>query len=85
MSEAIISLRNNPETGKKDVIIKLVSDADALPHEHEHDHKRLVDALLEGGTLKKKDLGEIWVERVSDLMPGECEETEEQQPRAIKQ
>ena len=34
MAEMTIRLRVNPETGKKDIIINLRSDEDALPHEH---------------------------------------------------
>ena len=47
MAEMTIRLRCDPETGKKDIIISLRSDADALPHEHEQQHRALVDKLLE--------------------------------------
>jgi hypothetical protein len=63
MAEMTIRLRCDPETGKKDIIISLRSDADALPHEHEQQHRALVDKLLEKGIVKAAELGEIIVER----------------------
>ena len=63
MPELTIRLRCDPATGKKDIIISLRSDEDALPHEHEQQHKALVDKLLEGGIIKANDLGKIIVER----------------------
>ena len=63
MAEMTIRLRTNPETGKKDIIISLRSDEDALPHEHEQQHRALVDRLIEGGMIKAGELGKITVER----------------------
>jgi hypothetical protein len=63
MAEMIIQLQIDPETGKKNVIIRYSSDADALPMEHEEDHRRLVDELIEGGALSAAELGKIVVER----------------------
>ena len=63
MAEMTIRLRCDPETGKKDIIITLRSDADALPHEHEQQHKALVDKLLEKGIVKATELGQVVVER----------------------
>jgi hypothetical protein len=66
MAEMTIRLRINPETGKKDIIIGLRSDEDALPHEHEQQHKALADRLINGGLLKAVELGQIVVEREED-------------------
>jgi FtsH ternary system domain X3-analog len=63
MAEMTIRLRCDPATGKKDIIISLRSDEDALPHEHEQQHRALVDKLIEGGVLKAGELGKIVVER----------------------
>ena len=41
MAEMTIRLRVNPGTGKKDIVISLRSDEDALPHEHEQQHRQL--------------------------------------------
>ena len=70
MAEMTIQLRINPETGKKDIIVSLSSDEDALPHEHEQQHRQLVDKLVEGGLLSAADAGDVIVER------------EEEQPQA---
>jgi hypothetical protein len=61
-----IRLRVNPQTGKKDIIIALSGDADALPHEHEQQHRALVDKLIEGGLVKAGEVGKISVEREED-------------------
>jgi hypothetical protein len=63
MAEMTISLRCDPATGKKDIIITLHSDADALPHEHEQMHQQLVEKLIHGGLLKAAEVGTIVVER----------------------
>jgi FtsH ternary system domain X3-analog len=60
MAELTIMLRRDPTTGKQNVIIKLDSDADALPYEHEQMHRELVEKLL-GKSLE--DFGEVIVER----------------------
>ena len=63
MPELTIRLRCDPQTGKKDIIITLRSDEDALPHEHEQQHKALVEKLIHGGILKASEVGQIVVER----------------------
>lgn len=64
MAEMIIMLRRDPQTGKQNIIIKLNSDADALPQEHEQMHRELVEKLI-GKGLDPEDLGELIVERES--------------------
>jgi hypothetical protein len=64
VAEVTIRLVIDRATGKKDVVISYSTDADALPMEHEDEHKRLVDRLIEGGALSAADLGKIVVERV---------------------
>ncbi len=63
MAEMTIRLRCDPATGKKDIIIDLKSDDDALPLEHEQQHRALVEKLIEGGLVKAGELGQIIVER----------------------
>jgi hypothetical protein len=63
MAEMTIRLRVNPETGKKDIVINLRSDEDALPQEHEQQHRQLVDKLIEGGVLGAGEAGDVVVER----------------------
>jgi hypothetical protein len=62
-----ISLRCDPATGKKDIIVKLHSDPDSLPMEHEQQHRALVDKLIEGGVLKASEAGKVVVERQDDV------------------
>jgi hypothetical protein len=68
MSEMLIILRRDPATGKQNIVVKLDSDPDALPIEHEQLHKRLVEKLI-GKGLKPEDLGEVIVERDGDVRP----------------
>ena len=63
MADVIIRLVVDPHTGKKNVVIGYLSDSDALPLEHEEQHRRLVDALIQGGALAAAELGEIVIER----------------------
>src|SRR5690606_12668489 len=69
MGEVVIRLVVNKATGKKDVIISYASDADALPVEHEDEHRRVVDRLLEGGALRAAELGDVVIERVQGEPP----------------
>jgi hypothetical protein len=76
MAELLLRLEIDPVTGKKNVIIDYGSDEDALPMEHEEDHRRLVDRLIEGGALNAASLGKIIIRRDGDepvavLEPGE--------------
>jgi hypothetical protein len=65
MPEMTIRLRINPETGKKDILVDLRSDEDALPHEHEQRHRQLVHQLIERGWVSEGEIGEVIVERES--------------------
>ena len=66
MAEMTIRLRCDPQTGKRDIIVQLHSDADALPHEHEQLHRALVDKLVNGGVLKAGEAGKVIVEREAE-------------------
>jgi hypothetical protein len=66
MAEMTIRLRIDPHTGKKDIVIALSADADLLPHEHEEQHRKLVEKLIEGGLVKASEVGQIIVERVEE-------------------
>lgn len=63
MAEMTIRLQIDPDTGKKNIIVSLSSDADALPHEHEQQHRSLVDRLIQGGIVKASELGKVVIER----------------------
>ncbi|MCS6866686.1 MAG: hypothetical protein NZS48_16660 [Gemmata sp.] len=68
MAELTILLRRDPHTGKQNIIIKLDSDPDALPLEHEQMHRALVEKLI-GKGLRPEDLGELIVEREAEKAP----------------
>jgi hypothetical protein len=63
MAEMTIRLEIDPQTRKKNVVISYRSDEDAMPLEHEEEHRRLVNKLIEGGALNAAELGKIVVER----------------------
>lgn len=68
MAELLILLRRDPQTGKQNIIVKLDSDPDALPIEHEQLHRRLIEKLV-GKGLNPEDLGEIIIEREAEQAP----------------
>ncbi|MBM4282317.1 MAG: hypothetical protein FJ137_16700 [Deltaproteobacteria bacterium] len=46
MAELTIRFRHDKATGKRELVIHLESDDDVLGHEHERDHRRLVEQLI---------------------------------------
>lgn len=64
MGEVTIRLVSNKVTGKRDIYIEYESDDDALPHEHEKEHKGIVEQLLGKGILRPEEAGEVKVGRV---------------------
>ena len=63
MAEVTIRFRFNRKTGQKEMVISYESEEDALPHEHERDHRALAEQLL--GRKLDDDVGDIIVERVT--------------------
>ena len=63
MAEMIIMLRRDPNTGKQNILVKLDSEPDVLPIEHEQLHRQLVEKLVNGGIMKAGD--KLIVERES--------------------
>jgi hypothetical protein len=49
MADLILRLRVDPATGRRTIVIDYASDADALPMEHEEQHRALAEKVLEGG------------------------------------
>jgi hypothetical protein len=54
MAELVLRLRVDPVTGKRELVIDYASDADALPIEHEDEHRRLANAVVDGGLRSDK-------------------------------
>ena len=77
MAEITLRLRYNLQTGKKDLLIDYHSDDDALPMEHEEDHRQLVADLLGRGVLSEDEVGEVVVRR---LQPGSTPPLSETEP-----
>ena len=75
MAEMTIRLVCDPATGKKDIIVSLRSDEDALPHEHEALHRELVEKLIEGGVLARDEVGSLQIEREEDAPAAATQET----------
>jgi hypothetical protein len=75
MAEMTIMLRRDPNTGKQNIIIKLDSDPDALPLEHEQMHRELVAKVL---GKRPEDFGEVIVERESEAEPAQPISTPEE-------
>lgn len=50
MAEITIRFRHNAATGRRELVVHLESDSDVLVHEHERDHRRLVEQMT-GMTL----------------------------------
>ena len=87
MPELNIHLQIDPATGKKNLIIEYDSDSDALPHEHEEEHRALVNAVVEGGLLKAEELGKVMVTRgqVISLEEQADKKAEEDERESIEQ
>lgn len=86
MPEMTIRLRRDPETGKQNIIVKLRSDEDALPHEHEQMHRALVEKLINGGILKAGEEGNLIIEREEETAGAEpARDRPEQQRQAQRQ
>jgi hypothetical protein len=68
MAEMIIMLRRDPNTGKQNIIIKLDSDPDVLPIEHEQMHRQLVQKIT---GVKPEDMGEVIIVREPEAQPNE--------------
>jgi hypothetical protein len=81
VGEINIRFRMNLETGKKDIYIDYESDEDAMRHEHEKDHKKILERILGEGILNEAEVGEVIVEREAPgLVEGNAEpEAGEQQ------
>ena len=79
MAEMTISLRVDPQTGKKNIIVSLTSDPDSLPHEHEQEHRALVEKLIEGGPVKEGEIGMVIVELETEQTQGAPQQSEQPQ------
>jgi hypothetical protein len=63
MAELIISLSRSPGTGRLIVRVDYRCDDDAMPHEHEVQHRRLVARLFPGLEFTESRDASVYVER----------------------
>jgi hypothetical protein len=63
VGEIQIRFRMNMESGKKDILIEYESDEDAMRHEHEKDHRNIVERIVGEGLIEAEEVGEVIVER----------------------
>ena len=64
MGEIKIQFSFNRETGRTDLTVDYSSDRSAMPHEHEERHEEIVERLIEGGVIRRQDLGNVEVKRI---------------------
>jgi len=84
MAEMTLRLQIDPETGKKNILVSLKGDEDALPHEHEQMHRQLVDKLIEGGLLKAGEEGDLIIEREEETGAAESPKSAPQEERSAQ-
>ena len=68
MAEVHLRLVYNKNTSKHDIYIDYESDVDALPFEHEQEHKEIVQQIIQKAgldTMTDDDFGEIVIRRLS--------------------
>jgi len=54
MADLTLRIRVDPVTGRRELVIDYTSDSDALPMEHEEEHRRLADKVVDGGLRNSK-------------------------------
>ncbi|HEV7558177.1 MAG TPA: hypothetical protein VGO00_22065 [Kofleriaceae bacterium] len=73
MADLVLRIRVDPVTGKRMLVVDYASDSDALPIEHEDEHRRLASKLVDGGLTGES----IEVTRAADTSAGESAGTSE--------
>ena len=76
-SELVLRLRVDPATGRREVVVDYTSDSDALPIEHEDEHRRLAGKVVEGGLQSGKVEVTRPVEQPAAPAPAGAEATRE--------
>jgi hypothetical protein len=54
MPDLTLRLRVDPKTGRREIVIDYSSDSDALPFEHEEEHRQLAEKVVNGGLKNPK-------------------------------
>jgi len=82
MADLVLRLRVDPVTGKRTIAIDYASDADALPIEHEEEHRKLAEKVVNGG-LKNEQV-EVTREQEAPQTGGKVEAPPAAQPVPVK-
>lgn len=85
MPEATIHLKRDAETGKKTILIDYHSDQDALPMEHEDDHRAIADSVIEGGLDSLEGVDSVVVRRHGEEHVIELKKEEQAQDEALSE
>ncbi|MGZ3478056.1 MAG: hypothetical protein ACXVCJ_26390 [Polyangiales bacterium] len=86
MASVTIRLEVDPVSRRRTIVVSYQSDADALPNEHEEEHRALVRKLIDGGLVSAEEAGTIRVERASGTEASATTETPETAARkAVEQ
>jgi hypothetical protein len=73
MADLVLRIRVDPVTGKRVLVVDYASDGDALPIEHEDEHRRLASKVVDGGLTGES----IEVTRAAETGIGESAVTSE--------
>jgi hypothetical protein len=69
MAQMTIHYNADPATGWRGIVVALRPDDDTPAHEHERQHRRLVESLIGRAPLPADDGGNVTVEREVNTMP----------------
>jgi hypothetical protein len=85
MADLTLRLRVDPKTGRREIVIDYSSDSDALPFEHEEEHRQLAEKVVNGG-LKNNPKVEVSRQEEAEAAatPGAAEEQPAATPTATK-
>ena len=76
MGEIKIHFSFNRKTGRTDLTVDYASDRSMMPHEHEERHEEIVERLIEGGVIRREDIGNVEVKRIPHEKKKEAERHE---------
>jgi hypothetical protein len=76
MADLTLRIRVDPTTGRREIVIDYLGDSDELPIEHEEQHRKLAEKVIDGG-LKN---GKVAVSREGEAPATEAPTTEQPAP-----
>ena len=81
MAELNIRMIYNRKTGKHDIFVDYESDMDALPFEHEQDHRALLQEIMGASGLSEDQVGQLKIQRLTSAEKGKVLRGEELEQR----